>query len=161
MVDVNIVAHPFKPEYFDIKQVRAGVLGALMGASNKMLKDYESYVGTWHDAPVFKREIVYKGGDIIMALSTDHEVFWYLENGTHTRHVKMTDDFIPKTAVRRVKSGKGRGGVEFFNGRANYGGIEPRRITDVIQKRWEEYTFVQVRRAILRNIKKTVGRGGI
>lgn len=105
-------AFAFVPEPLKVGAVRACILNQLKNVARYSRSRLEDVVGTWSHPVEFTKPIIrYAGGDAYVSITTDDDVFQYLDEGTIIRWAHMTPDFLPKTAPRRFKSGGGRGGL--------------------------------------------------
>jgi len=89
---------------------------ALQDLGQQMVADLKQVTQTWqeHD-PQFEVQITPSIGltsiDEEMTVSTDDQVFWWLNKGTKSRAAHMTSKFKPKTSVGWLGSRQGEGGV--------------------------------------------------
>jgi hypothetical protein len=109
-------------------RLRGQLSQALLRARRRMLKMLDEYTATWNHQPVFQGLSGYKGGDIFVGITTDDAIFWYLELGTSVRYAAMSKNFVPKTHVREIHSGPGRGGKRYVDVNQPRPGIEARDV---------------------------------
>ena len=111
------------------KQLSGKMAVVLLNAQKRVLKQFEIYVSTWNHKPFFETKggTHFKGGDISVGVSTDDQVFWWLELGTKIRYAVMTPDFQPKTAPGQIQSQSGQGGFNYLDPMGHQG-IEARHI---------------------------------
>lgn len=120
------------PGQINTRKIRGQIQAANLNAARRWKKMLNEYVSTWNHGVEFKINSGYKGGYIFTGITTDDEIFWYLELGTWVRYATMTDDFIPKTAYHQIKSGQGQGGLQYVSTNMERPGIEPRAILEEI-----------------------------
>lgn len=118
------------PGKISSRQLRGKLSVALLNAQKRIVKYLEQYTATWNHDPQIstKGQTHYAGGDIWAGVKIDDPIFWWLEDGTSVRYAVMSGDFIPKTAVRQIKSQTGRGGLSYVDTDVPRDGIEPREI---------------------------------
>jgi hypothetical protein len=123
------------------KQLQGKLSAVLLNAQKRILKRLEQYVATWNHKPFFETKggVHYAGGNISAGVSTDDQVFWWLELGTDTRYAVMTPDFVSKTAPGRVVSQQGQGGFAYLSKNPKPG-IEARNVRVTIAA-LEEFQF--------------------
>ena len=92
---------------------------------------------TWEHDVEFYYERRTAGDTFSFVITTDDEIFWYLNNGTKERYAVMTPDFQPKTHVRTIGSQVGQGGFAYIVDTA-VDGIEAREWIDEIANRRED-----------------------
>jgi len=120
-------------------------------------KSFQSSVSTWAHKPVFERELEHKGGgnsyDIIGTVSTEDEVYGYLNNGTSVRWATMTKGFQAKTKVGRIKAGTGSGGLAYVSKKVKRPGIKARKWDELIANGKKRNVELALNRAVAQAIK--------
>lgn len=117
-----------------------------------MEKDLLAPTKTWKaaDIPVFKRKVSVgnaAGGSLAkkatgsasgvsIEVTTDSEIYGYLDEGTKVRFATMTSNFQPKTKVNSLRASRGRGGVAFVNRKRPRPGIKARGFTKLVRAKW-------------------------
>ena len=103
---------------------------------------FERTTATWSQEK-YKVEFKIKqemSGDVIMfTVSTENEIYGYVNNGTIVRKVVMTPDYIPKTHVRVIGSGSGQGSSAYYYPEGIRPGIEAREFDLEIAERREPW----------------------
>ncbi len=124
-------------------QLRGKLSAVLLNAQKRILKRLDEYVATWDHKPFFesKKGVKYASGDISVGISTDDQIFWWLEEGTDVRYRVMSSNplYQPKTSPGRINSKSGAGYPDYFDPMGRLG-IEPREIRKTITA-LEEFQF--------------------
>lgn len=111
---------------------------------------------TWQEHhPNFEVEINVSGGNFGVTVSTDSDVYFWLDQGTSVRYATMTEDFKAKTRVRNLNSRGGTGGLAYVSRRVPRDGIEARQWTDYIM----ETRFPKFSASLQKAINRAVLRG--
>ena len=82
----------------------------------KVKASFSSSVSTWDHKPPFDKEIETVGGwggmiRVTGTVSTEDDVYRYLNDGTSVRYATMTPNFKAKTKPGRISAGAGAGGL--------------------------------------------------
>jgi hypothetical protein len=140
---------------------RKGLFGMAQNAFEKMANDMvdsmakdakkklEKPTKTWNHTPNFTIEKIV-GRDIKVRISTDDEVYYYLDGGTEVRHALMSNPFEPKTQQRSFKARAGKGKAIKVSRSINKPGIKPRMWTDMVSAGMDK--------SLRLNVAKLLGR---
>jgi hypothetical protein len=124
MVDINL-QHKFGGSILSIPRVRGKILNALQKVGNEALRRAQLTTATFDSYDVdWTMEFHFSGGDAVVTVSTDSELYGYLNDGTDLRWAVMNDPFVPKTSPRRSRAGSG---VRTYNKNGEYTAIRGRR----------------------------------
>lgn len=120
-------------------------------------KKFDSSVATFAHKPVFEREIKRTGfGNaftIVGTVSTDDEVYGYLNYGTSVRYATMTKGFASKTKPGRISARAGSGRLAYVSKRRPRPGIKARNFDVLIAKGTERNIGLALNRAVQKAIK--------
>lgn len=121
-----IAANSIKAELVSIPRLRGFVLNAVLDTSKDMKKRLEQVVATWEEPVTFSRPMIrYAGGNAFVRISTDNDIFRYLDEGTDERWAIMNKPYVPKTRPGGgYKSGTG---TRTYNKHGYYTAIVGRR----------------------------------
>lgn len=117
-------------------------------------QDLANTVAHWEhmDGDDFNVAFRFAGGDAYFEITTQDEIFGYIDEGTTERHAKMSADFVPKSYHRVLKSSPGQGGVEDSGPHVNMPGIKPREFMAEIQDKYEPLLFDALEFAIIAGV---------
>lgn len=120
--------------------------------SGQVKKDFEKTTATWKDEDKPEFEIAVKVGNLAggklarqvtgsasgvsLEISTDSEIYLFLDEGTEVRYATMSKDFQAKTRPRFIGSRRGRGRKLFVSKKHPRPGIKAREFTKTIAKKW-------------------------
>lgn len=99
----------FGPPEITSRRLQGRLLNLVQKYGKKIKTDLDSITLTWDHKPTFNMEERYAGGVYAVRVSTDDEIFGYLDEGTSKRWALMSKDFVPKTEIRTLNSFPGRG----------------------------------------------------
>lgn len=119
------------------KRIARQIEAAFLEESTEIKRLEEQTVATWSSAPPFSARPADSGGTkrAYIGPTGDGARIWnYLNRGTSIRYATMTPDFVPKTRVRNLRSGRGRGGVAYISRNRPRPGIKAREWTKVIKE---------------------------
>lgn len=133
-----------KAGFLDPARYLRAVENALDGAARGAQVDFEATVETWKEKPEFRIE----ARPFYRLISTDNEIYGYVNHGTRVRRAVMTRDFFPKTRHRALRSNKGKGGVVFIGKKINQPGIEAREFDKAVKEKWDGELPRTLQRAI-------------
>lgn len=133
-----------KGDAIDAKALAQAIETALDGAAEDVKVDFETTTRTWKRRPGFG--IKRKDGERLV--STDNDVYLFLNDGTRVRYATMTANFSAKTRVRYIGSYVGRGGVAFISRKHPRPGIKARKFTEEIAKKWTRFLPRIIQRSI-------------
>ena len=105
----------------------------------KVKASFVSSVRTWDHKPIFDKEVKTIGawGGMIRVegtVSTDDDVYRYLNDGTSVRYATMTPNFKAKTRPGRISAGAGAGRVSYVLRSRPKPGIKARKFDEQIAK---------------------------
>lgn len=98
--------------------------------------DLEGIVSTWEHSVVFVVKSRISRASVTVSVSTDDEIFGYINNGTAVRYATMTPDFKPKTRPGSLVSGPGAGGLSFVSKRIPHKGIVARDFIEMLTTKY-------------------------
>lgn len=103
-------------------------------------RSFERVTKTWSadTKPTFVIRYGVRGDGYYLEVSTDSDIFRWLNFGTSVRYATMTPDFSPKTSVRVIGSKRGKGRLAFVNKNKPKEGIEAREWIDEVADRRED-----------------------
>ncbi len=95
---------------------------------------------TWEHKPTFKQDFKENSKQMVASTLTSgtgskDNPYPFITKGTSVRFALMTDDFSPKSKVRVIGSGRGKGGVVYVDKRRPLPGIKGREFEPEIAKR--------------------------
>lgn len=82
---------------------------ALDSAADSVKRDLKNVTGTWNHSVDFKVTLNISGETAVARITTDDDVFHYLNKGTRVRYALMSPDWKSKTKPGRMRSGSGGG----------------------------------------------------
>lgn len=139
-----------------VAAVRARILNAGKEEGRAMKQTLEGDVtGTWSHKPVFSQPIIrYRGGDLLIVVTTDDDIFGYLNRGTGVRYAALSRDWRSKTAPRGgLRSGPGAGSVIARGKKAGpQRGIEARDFTGRVAAKHGPLLGPKIRDAISKGL---------
>lgn len=141
-----ITVHALVPTHvaLDTEAMLRAIENTLDGAARDIKIDFDVTTQTWRDRPEFTIDKS-EGRRVV---STDNEIYGYLDQGTSVRYATMGPDFAPKTRTGFIGSNAGRGGVVRVSRLHPRPGIQARKFADTIQKKWQPQMQVIFQRAI-------------
>ena len=110
--------------------------------------DFDKTVATWETTVTFSSKKGFAKGDIFVEISTNSDVYAYVNRGTLIRHAVMTSDFQPKTKRNQIESFAGRGEVARVSKGLQLPGIGARNFTIEIRKKHEDDFKDDIKKAI-------------
>lgn len=113
----------------------------------------ERTTATWDTKVFFKIDTHNYAEEFSHTVSTDNEIFRFVNDGTSVRYWVMTKDFQPKTTPRVIGSRAGQGGKAYFWSKGAPG-IEPREFVDEIMDRREVQHQLNMERIFIRVVEK-------
>jgi hypothetical protein len=118
----------------DPARIERAVNNALDATSLAMKVDFDVTTRTWRNRPEF---FIRRPAPGVRIIFTENKIYRFVSGGTRIRYATMTVGFKPKTFVRQIFSGPGRGGLAYVNTRKPRPGIKAREFPEVIVKKWE------------------------
>lgn len=160
-----IITKPILPESVQEDRVRLNVLQAIQRTAADVKRDFQRTVTTWNHKVTFTIGKRFSRGsrgseaEYGFTVTTDDEIWGWLNEGTARRKVRMSDDFAPKTTPNVFGSEEGQGGVA---GWAEMPGIEARNWTEIVERTYERPLLIAVTNAILLGLEnqRLPRRGG-
>lgn len=156
-MSMAIVPGKFDLDNFDIfdadrmrRRIRQSARGHGLVAHNKL----RGLVSTWHHKVNFHYEVHDTPDGIEIKITTDDAIFFYLDQGTRVRYATMTEDFVPKTTVRSLKSGPGVGGLAYVDINNPRPGIKAREFMDEIVKNRQKPFDESIERIINEELRR-------
>ena len=121
-------------------------------------QDMASAIETWqHRSAIhFETRLRLNAKSITVSISTDDEVFNYVEGGTHIRHAVMDRNFVPKTTPGSLRSARGNGRMVYVNEGISLPGVDARNFYELSAKK-QRAAFVAKMRSIY--IKQLIAFG--
>lgn len=168
-----IVFKSIKPGVkFKSSVFRANTRATAATIAPEIEKDFAKTTRTWKEKPKFERTVkvgVAAGGrlakqvtgsatGVSVEVSTDSDVYRFVDEGTKVRYATMTPDFLAKTQPNVIGSRRGRGGLLFVNKKKPRPGIKARNFSKIIQKKWQP-RFRKEMQAALDKAAKESGHG--
>jgi hypothetical protein len=100
---------------------------------------FERTTATWNTPVEFTIKKSLSSNSFAFTVSTNSDIYAFVNNGTIVRYATMTPDFSPKTHIRVIGSGSGEGGLMFVNRNYPQPGIEAREFDLEIAERRDPY----------------------
>lgn len=148
------ISKTFPLQYYDTTNIGIRWLNVLKKYEKLILADYYRTVETWENHhPVFDSKISYAGGEPALLVFTQDPIYRDIDEGTSIRYDVMTEDFVPKTKARVLRSFKGQGGYAYTDHKNPRPGIEPRYFSDTITRKYEDKIVVELRRALRQGVE--------
>lgn len=129
----------------NVGKMRLTLLNELRSIGSDIEKDFRATVATWDRKPEFNVDISLAGGTPSVEVTTDDEVYKYLDEGTRAHFVApvnakalaFSPNYTAKTSpgVLGSRGGGATGGVVFSKGHM-VSGIEARHFSEKIIKKW-------------------------
>lgn len=119
------VEQSFSGEFLSSARIRGQILKAMQTLKNEAVKVIESSVSTFATVNVvFEANFNFAGGDAAIEISTENEIYWYLNDGTSERWAIMNKGFVPKTTPWEMAAGEG---ARHYNKNGEYTAIRGRQ----------------------------------
>ncbi len=158
----SILLKSIFPKRMNISQYKKEIISVLKKEGIQIGRLYKSSSSTWQPAVKFETKLSTSLREIKIRVSTRDIRFISIDKGTNTRWAVMSPDFSPKSQVRSLNAGKGRGGA-VIRGKtamvkrniAPRPGIKPRDFSKEILKIRKPIFFFNMRRAMKRAAKGT------
>jgi hypothetical protein len=128
----------------DPKRLTRAIDNGLNAAALGVQVDFNVTTQTWAGRP----EFVIKAGKFERYIYTLNKIYKFVSGGTRVRYATMTPDFGAKTAVGKIASFKGRGGMAYISKRHPRPGIKAREFAETIQEKWKKELPQVLQRAI-------------
>lgn len=148
----------------DLSEVQEEIIGLLDDWGNVLIGYHERVTSTWEHKPRFEFDVIRQrpgqGGTyglLGVAVSTDDDIYHYLNEGTGVRYATMTKDFQPKTKFRTLDSGVGKGSLAYVSTKDARAGIQARMWDDEIAKLVEKRFKQELSAAFKRGARKAKG----
>ena len=136
----------------------------------KIQKDFEKTVATWKEKPEFKTEIAvgnaagkvarkanvtHAQSGVAISVTTDSDIYRFVDEGTKVRYATMSKDFQAKTRPKVIGSRAGRGRKLFVNRKRPRPGIKGRKFSKTIAQRQNKPFRSAMDSALTRAAKKS------
>ncbi len=123
-------------------------------------RSFERVTKTWSEEtkPTFVIRYGVRGDGYYLEVSTDSDIFRWLNFGTSKRYAVMTSDFMPKTTSRVIGSRRGRGGYSHMT-HIPKEGIKAREWIDEIADRREDQYHANMEKIFYNIINKYFMKG--
>jgi DNA-binding transcriptional ArsR family regulator len=111
IMSATFILKPINPRKLKVDAIRLEILNEL-GKQNTLTKqEYEKCTSTWTHKPKFVVEQHLRTDYAAGLVTTDDEVFWYVDKGTEIRWALMSSDWKSKTRRGYIGSSGGSGRV--------------------------------------------------
>jgi len=117
--------------------------------AGQLLRDYDRTVDTWQNKPAFEQVVEIAGDTVTVMVGTDSLIYKYIDMGTSVRYATMSPGFSAKTRPGFLGSSAGAGHVLFVDKSKPRPGIEARRFTEIIQKKYDEKSVLIAEKYIM------------
>lgn len=154
---INIKFTPILPKKLNETAMHAELVRAMKRGQTDVYKDFLKTVDTWENKPVFKNEFRETGNEISFEVSTDDEIYGYVNNGTRPHIIEgfplaFMAAYQSKTTPRKIGSHSGGGsGETVFATVVHHPGTEARNFDSVIAlkntPKLSEYVRVGMKKA--------------
>jgi hypothetical protein len=122
--------HNFPKQVLSPLKVRGHILAYMMAAGKRTLTTAKQTTQSFEEVNVeWELKVRYAGGAASVSVTTDNEIYGYLNDGTDVRWAVMNNPFQPKTHPGEITPSSG---VRTYNKRGYYTAIRGRR---AMQKR--------------------------
>jgi hypothetical protein len=154
------------PEPLKFGEVKTRILNVLKKYEKDILKSMENTVATWTYPSQFYTSKSYKGGYAQVSITTDDEIWGYLNEGTSERWALMSRDWQSKTVPGSLTSRGGYGKV-VMRGRKKFmargmgaqPGIEAREWTDIIENAYADSFAADIAQAVADGLASAQAKG--
>lgn len=120
---------------FQSRALVAEIEKALREEVKQLDRLYRLTYMTWSNKPAMHKEVKIGSKEAFAEVSTDDRKMLWLDDGTKfPRHAKMSQDWVSKTKVNRLRSGHGRGRLARVSRQVRMPGIKPRNWTKIIAR---------------------------
>jgi len=129
---INIKFTPVLPKKLNETAMHAELTRAMKRGQADVYKDFLKTVDTWDTKPEFKNEFKETNNEISFVVSTDDEIYGYVNNGTRPHIIEgfplaFMAAYKSKTTPRKISSHSGGGsGETVFATKVHHPGTEPR-----------------------------------
>lgn len=160
-----IITQPILPEAVQEDRIRLNVLSALQRVANDVRREFRRTVVTWNHRVTFETSKTFSRGargreaEYGIRVTTDDQIWGWLNEGTEVRRRAMSYDFEPKTEPNNYESFEGQGGPAGFG---EFDGIEARNWTQMAERDFQRPLLIAVTNAILAGLEnqRLPRRGG-
>lgn len=145
-------ATPFKSSIF-----REEITAAAKQTQKDMLDDFQRTTATWKNKPKFetKIEIGAGAGGVRITVTTDSDIYKFVDKGTRVRYATMSKDWKSKTTPNEIMSEPGRGRKLFVNKKIKRPGIKARNFTKIIARTYRKEFSDAVKNALARAARRS------
>lgn len=114
--------------------------------ADKVKTDLQFLTRPWNMEVKFDIDIDKDYDTFSITISTQNDIFRFLNDGTEVRYATMTKDFLPKTQPWKTYSKPGRGGMAYINKRMPRHGIQARHFIDAAFESWSGFCDLEMER---------------
>lgn len=130
--------------------------------ARQVQKDFQKTTATWNHQPDFVVEVESTPNKLTLTVSTDDEIYGYVDEGTKVRHAVMSPDWKSKTkpasgGAVRLTSHQGSGRMVFVSRKINRPGIKARKFSMGIKRKWKRKLADQMQRHLDAAARKAGG----
>jgi len=161
----TIRAKVIKPKKLDVKAMRAAILDGLQEVARDVDEDFAKTYATWKRKPKFKTEIKIwdRGGRF--QVSTDDEIYGYVDRGTKPHIIRpkraqklfFKGGYSAKTTPRVIGSSSGgANGPDVFANVVRHPGTKAREFAETLKEKYQK-TFGK---SMLKALKSAVQKSG-
>jgi hypothetical protein len=100
--------------------------------AESMRDSHELTTKTWRHKPVFRKYVRVTENEVYLSVTTQDDIYRYIDQGTKVRYALMSKDWISKTKPRVLTPGGGRGHMVFVNKKIRRPGIKARKFSEEI-----------------------------
>ena len=161
---INIKFTPVLPKKLNVTAMTAEVRRAMQRGQVDVYKDFQKTVATWESKPDFKNEFTETDNEMRFEVSTDDEIYGYVNNGTRAHPIPISGfaalsfmwagpgSYKAKTKPRKISStGGGPSGPMVVLSHVDHPGTEPRDFDSAIMlkntPKLSEYLRVGMKKA--------------
>lgn len=153
-----------RPKMIRAEKMAAILVEELERQGTLVKKEYEKTTRTWRHKPVFEIETsayaaaASRGragllGRAMVSVTTDDDIFRYVDQGTRVRHAVMSRNWKSKTRVRVIGSRAGAGRMVFVSRKINRPGIKAREFSKEIRSRRRKPFYNAMRKAMEKAVR--------
>ncbi len=140
-------------------EISSQILTVMRREKTIVMRRFNKITATWRHKPSFMVQEYLSLGldDMSVTVSTDDEIYAYLNDGTEVRYATMTPGFISKTEPDWIGSRTGNGGLWFVSTYSPKPGIEARKWDKAIAEDRQAKFQRNLERAVMRGLRKHFG----
>lgn len=134
----------FHPDAFE-RQFKRGV----QETGRRILRDFQRVIENFETVTViFDTEFYQDNYVTFVKISTDNEIFYFLDRGTDVRYAQMDDEFSPQTERGFIGSHEKQGGLLYVDPEQPHPGIEAREYEETIALHNADFFVNRMNRAM-------------